>query len=1247
LALLLAAYVVVTAQRPELVVQTGHAQSVRSLAFNSEGTLLASVGNDNTIIIWNLRTGQVIRTFKGHNTAVTAVAFSRDGTLLATVSHAEYLIKLWDIGAARELWSSGPHRDGTWRFHGNQIHTVAFSPDGSYLAVGKSEDEDMEAPPKPPPVPLPILRREPGESPEQYEKRRREYEEAEKRRREEEVRRRYTVDIWGVKDGQKVRELSGHTDNVRLVAFNKDGTLISGSEDRSIKIWDVGSGKPVREFKGLTGNITHLTLSKSGRLLACILDGGYLNNRREDGIRIWDLTTGQEVQTFSVGDAESVAFGPDEKTLLSISYNRIESLDIESGAKSPSLIEYGDRLLTEQEVEVERSKATVGTGRGPVVYTGDKYASLFSPDGDLLATSFENSISVWNWEKKSLEHRLESNIQEVKSFILSPDGKALAFMMNDYKNPIIVMNLLSGKTFVREGNSIAFSPDGKTLAYIVSDLDWEGSKYKVRYLLKLLNVEDGTEKGIEVGAANSLAYSPSGRFIATTGSDGPLNIWDVQAGGLFKSLGGLKGFAHLLTFDPDERGIWLQDERVVKHWSFESGLTAFQGNFYGENLTFSKDGKWVAFRVDYPEATHLVNLQTRQHESLERRSPATVKRLLEVVPEYYWNNSKEVVSLDGTWEIVKTVDGRIRFHDLQSGSDVADLIPLRGSHWAVVTPDGRFDAPQDAQRLMHYVYGLDVINLEQLKERYYEPELLRKLLGFSKEPLRPVARFEAPKLYPDVKYQPLAPGETKVKITLTNRGGGIGPVQVFVNDKEFLPDARDERLKKNSNVAQATVTVDLSKSTAVEAGKVNKVRVVAWNVENYIASRGAELTYFALGNENNAPPEVYAIIGGVSDYAGSQLRLNFAAKDAVDMANAIELGARRLFGALRVHLTVLSTAEDERSIAPTKANFIRAFESARKAKPGDILIVYLSGHGVALQKENSTYCYLTQEARTTDSATLSDPAVLKATTITSEELTEWVKTIPAKKQVIILDTCAAGAAQTQFRLVDKREMSGDAIRALYRTQGRTGSYILMGSAADASSYEASQYGQGLLTYSLLKGMNGPALKDDEFVDVSNLFQYARDEVEQLAKDIGGIQKPIVFSPRGDSFNVGQLTREDKQRIPVSLPKPLVLRPRFFDADVGDDTLDLMKTLRAFLRDETFAGPRGGADHRAFIFVDDEDFPRGIRPAGRYTIKGDVVNVEINLRKEGVTLKTVHVEGSKSDVNGLARGIIEAIKAEIK
>ena len=52
--------------KPELLIQLGHAFRISSLDFNKDGNLLASASWDNTVKIWDLKTGQVTRTLIGH-----------------------------------------------------------------------------------------------------------------------------------------------------------------------------------------------------------------------------------------------------------------------------------------------------------------------------------------------------------------------------------------------------------------------------------------------------------------------------------------------------------------------------------------------------------------------------------------------------------------------------------------------------------------------------------------------------------------------------------------------------------------------------------------------------------------------------------------------------------------------------------------------------------------------------------------------------------------------------------------------------------------------------------------------------------------------------------------------------------------------------------------------------------------------------------------------------------------------------
>ncbi|MGH9967540.1 MAG: caspase family protein [Pyrinomonadaceae bacterium] len=1088
----------------------------------------------------------------------------------------------------------------------------------------------------------------------------------------------------------------GHPRIAGKVAFSPDGRfLLTTGRNWSNEaiLWDVATGLELYRLKGNQGFFLAAAFSHDGRFIVTGSNEGIVN--------VWEVSTGQEVERFvdfkddSPKSIKLVAFSPDDRYIIvgagnraAVVHDRWDTTPENFGSASVvyvferstrtlirkdanltplAISSDGRRLLiaTPENVELKRNKLGVKkTITNPCVWDIAGWQTLtcipakevifaaFSANAEWLVLTERDSeeyrTAVWDTRKGEKPKDLPASLY---LSAISPDGRQLLAAGKSERGPagglsqkVDVWDVSSGQKlreldappflgYAASVQELAFSSDGRYAAAGRGDGTtpfWE--------------VETGKEVRRFEGQVNyvmALAVSEDGQHVDVAKEDESIYNWDLNAGHAdLKKAGTGRGVPPDYTKSPV---VSSPDGRLILQAKKKSavlidGITKQElRSLIGHSdlvltATFSRDGRMVA-TGSFDATTRLWDTSTGQEIRTLTGHLAAVLSI--------------VFTSDGRRLITGSTDGTMRFWDIASGREICRAIVFVNGDWAVMDPSGRFDASNGGKvEGLHWVVNNEPIVLSQLKERYYEPGLLAKLLGFNKEPLRDVSKFENPKLNPDVKYEVPAKGSSSLTVTLTNRGGGIGRVQVFLNGKEFLADARDEKLKKNPNIPQATLNIDLLKATSTVTGKDNEVRVVAWNVENYISSRSAPLAWKPAGAASTAAPEVFAIVGGISNYAGAHLNLNFAAKDAVDVANAIELGAKRLFGAERVHLTLLSTTEDSRSIPPTKDNFTKAFAAVRaRAKPTDILIVYLAGHGITLQRGSDTYCYLTQEARTTDTAVLADSAVRQQTTITSEELVEWIKQIPALKQVLMLDTCAAGAAQAQLKLVDKREASGDAIRAIDRAKDRTGSYILMGSAADAVSYEASQYGQGLLTYALLKGMKGAALRNDEFVDVSKLFQFARDEVEQLAKNVGGIQKPIIFAPKDDSFEVGQLKREDKQRITLSTPRPMILRPRFLDAEVGDDTLDLMRVLRARLRDETFIA--GVGENAVLLFVDDEEFPGALRPTGTYTVEGQTVTVKLSLRRDGVTISSFRVSGTKEDVSGLAAKILEAVKEAVR
>ncbi len=974
----------------------------------------------------------------------------------------------------------------------------------------------------------------------------------------------------------------GHPRIAGKVAVSPDGRflLTTGRNwSREAVLWHVATGLELYRLKGSQGFFLAAAFSHDGHFI--------VTGSNEGTVDVWEVSTGQEVERFvdfqddSPKSIKLVAFSADNRYVIvgagkrgAVVHDRWDTAPEDFGAAS---VLYVFERSTRRLVRKDENSA-------PLAVSSDGRRLLIGKPQD-VETKQKNTVLMTNycvWDTAGWHQMSCLPLQRVTFAAFSASGESLVLterieriagsekvklLLEEYRPS--VWNTRRGeklKELATNSDRVAISPDGRLV--LAAGKQERGPAGGLSQKVDLWDVASGQKlRALDAppflgyaATVQELGFSRDGRFAVAGRGDGTIPFWEVETGKEVRRFEGQVNYVMALSIsEAGQRVDIKREDESIYNWDLNTGHAALKKIGTGKGIppdytkapvVNSPDGRLILQGKE--KSTVLIDATTKQevrslvgHSDLVLTATFSADSRVVATGSFdstirLWDTSTgqqvrtftghlaAVLSIaftpDGRRLLTGSIDGTMRFWDIASGQEICRTIVFVNGDWAVMDPSGRFDASNGGNvEGLHWVVNNEPVVLSQLKERYYEPGLLAKLLGFSKEPLREVRKFENPKLNPDVKYQPPSKGSSKLTVTLTNRGGGIGRIQIFVNDKEFLADARDEMLKENPHVPQATLNIDLAKATSTVTGKDNEVRVVAWNVENYISSRGTELVWTPAGAANTAAPQLYAIVGGISNYAGSHLNLNFVAKDAVDMANAIELGAKRLFGADKVHLHLLSTTEDSRSIPPTKDNFTKAFADVRaRAKPTDILIVYLAGHGVTLQRGSDTYCYLTQEARTTDTAVLADSAVREQTTITSEELVEWIKQIPALKQVLMLDTCAAGAAQAQLKLVDKREAPGDAVRAIDRAKDRTGSYILMGSTADAVSYEASQYGQGLLTYALLKGMKGPALRNDEFVDVSKLFQFAREEVEQLAQNVGGIQKPIIFAPKDDSFEVGQL-----------------------------------------------------------------------------------------------------------------------------
>src|SRR5262249_3897096 len=131
---------------------TGHTGKVNSLALAPGGPLLASAGQDRTVILWDMQTRKEVRRLKGHQGPVGRVALSPDGKTLAWPA-ADEAVRLWDVATGREKRRQA--LPGATAESVDSLSSLAFSPDGRPLGCGfRGFARDMGGPVVPPAVVL-------------------------------------------------------------------------------------------------------------------------------------------------------------------------------------------------------------------------------------------------------------------------------------------------------------------------------------------------------------------------------------------------------------------------------------------------------------------------------------------------------------------------------------------------------------------------------------------------------------------------------------------------------------------------------------------------------------------------------------------------------------------------------------------------------------------------------------------------------------------------------------------------------------------------------------------------------------------------------------------------------------------------------------------------------------------------------------------------------------------------------------
>jgi RNA polymerase sigma factor (sigma-70 family) len=577
----------------------GHA-----VAYSPNGWLAASVqdhGNhQGALFLWETATGKelakVAVSLPSGLNGTECLAFAPDGVTLAAGGHAGSRVAAkeltinsvvtvwhWTGTALKPLWQAKPDRKVGYRGRRPPgIRSLAFSPDGKYLATGSLASG--------------IIR------------------------------------IWDAVQGKEIRQMKGSGTLIGALAFApKARVLVSGSEEGAVELWDTATG--IRKWQSKQpGEVNAVAFSPDGKTIVAGGGHGYWGTdvkRHEPFLVMLDPGNGREIGRVRTdgNSVNSVAFSKDGK-VFAVGLGGALRVWEGIGGKERTAQNGHENSVFSVAVSENGKVAATGANDGVIIlwdlatgkekqrlhgHTGWLRAVGFVPGGKLLASaSTDQTVRLWDLATGNEIRRLEGNPEgSLHAIAIAPDGKTLASGDN-HANTVDVWNLLTGQRLhalklddeQRLGvMCLAFSPDGKMLACGERILRYDETELTSRILL--WDAMTGKKRGelpAHKFAVDSLAFSPDGKILVSTGTtDKTLSHWDIETGKrIFElpcALGqGVVALGRgVVAFSPDGKTLaWGSSAGEV--WLWETATKKLRRKFSGhatnvKSLAFSPDGR--------------------------------------------------------------------------------------------------------------------------------------------------------------------------------------------------------------------------------------------------------------------------------------------------------------------------------------------------------------------------------------------------------------------------------------------------------------------------------------------------------------------------------------------------------------------------------------------------------------------------------------------------------------------------------
>jgi WD40 repeat protein len=461
---------------------------VISLAFNPEGTLLASGLEDNTVQIWRVRDGSLLATLEGHNYPPDRLAFSPDGELLASGSR-DGIVHLWQVNAGRLLQilevhgeAQYPNSHHPFRQAWSWITSLAFSTTGRILTLGTLHG---------------------------------------------------AVQLWRIDNVQHMYTVKRHKSMVQGLAFSPDGTTLA-SASTQVELCRVGDGHLLRELEGYAQSYITSAMYRSD-------DGTVLSALANGTVQLWRASDAHLLYTFEahLGDrVDSITISPDGELVASGSCGVVNVWRVSDGRLLHSLkgskakisrlaFSRGGTILASGDYEGRVQIWQIPTTS--LLHTTLRHKSSikqldFSPDGNMLISASDHQLVLLEtikWQK--LWSPRLSGKDTVSCVAFSPDG-ALLTLVNDHYPSLRLWNVAE-KQKIRsfhapygKVSSASFSSDGSLL---ILATEYAAEVYQVADGRKIVSLKGHTEP------INTVTFSSDGTVLVSGSSDGTIRLWGV------------------------------------------------------------------------------------------------------------------------------------------------------------------------------------------------------------------------------------------------------------------------------------------------------------------------------------------------------------------------------------------------------------------------------------------------------------------------------------------------------------------------------------------------------------------------------------------------------------------------------------------------------------------------------------------------------------------------------------------------